>query len=153
MEGLKMTQCSRHSILRLCCGENFSNNLWSSSYLVFAFLYLSSFITNMMQCQCLLFWNYRVWFWCCRSLEDGREDSSLSLSDSISSSRLTQRLKERIRSLQVCGCWCWCAVCSIVIFCLVILYPLFNCTHCCIAPSFLCFLVMIRYIVFAFLSC
>lgn len=35
-----------------------------------------------------------------RSLEDGHEDSSLSLSDSISSSRLTQRLKERIRSLQ-----------------------------------------------------
>ncbi|KAK8374387.1 hypothetical protein O3P69_011751, partial [Scylla paramamosain] len=35
-----------------------------------------------------------------KSLEDGREDSSLSLSDSIGSSRLTHRLKERVRNLQ-----------------------------------------------------
>lgn len=35
-----------------------------------------------------------------KSLEDGREESSLSLSDSIGSSRLTHRLKERVRNLQ-----------------------------------------------------
>ncbi|XP_042862133.1 COP1-interactive protein 1-like isoform X3 [Penaeus japonicus] len=42
-----------------------------------------------------------------RSLEEGKEDSSLSLSESLGSSRLTQRLKERIRSLQgeVEGAW------------------------------------------------
>ncbi|XP_045121993.1 GRIP and coiled-coil domain-containing protein 2-like isoform X2 [Portunus trituberculatus] len=35
-----------------------------------------------------------------KSLEDGQEDSSLSPSDSIGSSRLTHRLKERVRNLQ-----------------------------------------------------
>ncbi|KAG0727134.1 hypothetical protein GWK47_035266 [Chionoecetes opilio] len=35
-----------------------------------------------------------------KSLEDGCEDSSLSLPDSIGSSHLTQRLKERVHSLQ-----------------------------------------------------
>ncbi|XP_042238945.1 sporulation-specific protein 15-like isoform X2 [Homarus americanus] len=35
-----------------------------------------------------------------RSLEDGKDDSSLTLSDSIGSTRLTQRLKERTRNLQ-----------------------------------------------------
>ncbi|XP_069953482.1 uncharacterized protein [Cherax quadricarinatus] len=35
-----------------------------------------------------------------RSLEDGKEDSSLSLTDSVGSTRVTQRLRERTRSLQ-----------------------------------------------------